>query len=90
MANNHFEARARQLKTAALTRHITELVSLLGLTPQADGFLVAELVRGFSDKDWNAAAINIGKKPNGNRPLVGIETRLAVLAWFGEQQRRAS
>lgn len=86
---NAFEDRARRQKTAKLAAHITELVSLLGLTPERDGYLIAELVRDWHDAEWNSAGINIGVKPKGNKPLVGVETRLAVLSWFQGRERKA-
>lgn len=79
-----WEREARRKKVAALTRHITDLVSLLGLTPERDGYLIAELVRGWGDAEWAAACVNVGK------PKASVETRLAVLAWFGERERKAS
>ena len=88
--SNHFEERARREKVRALTAHITELVSWLGLTPERDGYVIAELVRGFDDKAWNQAAINVGVKPKpGNKPLVGVESRLAVINGFVERARKA-
>lgn len=90
MPTNSFEAQARAVKVARLTRHITELCGYLGLTPERDGYTIAELIRGWRDAEWNSAAINIGKKPNGNKPLVSFETRLAVIAGFVERARRAS
>ncbi|HTJ17776.1 MAG TPA: hypothetical protein VL494_13445 [Steroidobacteraceae bacterium] len=89
-ARNPWEQQKRREKVAALTRHITELVSLLGLTPESDGWMIADLVRGWGDKEWRSAAINIGKKPNGNKPLVGFETRLQVIQHFIEKARKSA
>jgi hypothetical protein len=86
-----FEYEARRKKVAALTRHVTELVSFLGLSAETDGYLIADLIRGWSDLEWNQAGINIGVKPKpGNKPLVGVETRLAVINGFVERARRSA
>lgn len=84
MATNRFEAAARARKVSRLVRHVTNLVSFLGLTPERDGFLISDLLRSWGDKEWTQAGLNVGS------PKVGIESRLAVLKHFGEKQRRAS
>jgi hypothetical protein len=88
VTKNHFETQARYLKVQALTAHIRELVAMLGLTSDSDGYIVADLIRDWGDAEWNSAAINIGKKPNGNKPLVGFETRLAVINGFVDRARK--
>jgi hypothetical protein len=91
VSKNAFEAHARHLKVRALTAHIVELVSFLGLSAESDGYLIADLIRGWSDLEWNQAGINIGVKPKpGNKPLVGVETRLAVIDGFVERARRSA
>jgi hypothetical protein len=82
-AINPWEARNRALKVRRLTRLIDDMVSLLGLHASADGLLIAELVRGWGDGEWQSAAINIGADH------VGVLTRLAVLRHYMEAQRRA-
>ncbi len=82
-ANPH-EAAARARKVARLTRHITELVSWLGLTPEADGHTIAELIRGWGDREWAQAAINVGSAG------ASVTTRLAVLEHFTSAERKAS
>lgn len=90
MATNPWEQQRRREKVRALTRHITELVALLGLTSAEDGYIIADLIRGWSDKEWSQAAINIGVKPKGNKPLVGVESRLAVINGFIERARKVA
>ncbi len=84
MPSNAFEAQARARKVARLTRHITDLVSWLGLTPEVDGHTIAELVRGWGDREWAQAAINVGSAG------ASVTTRLAVLEHFMSAARKAS
>ena len=90
-ATNIYEYIARQKKVAALVKHVTELVGFLGLDADHDGWLIADLIRGWDDQCWNQAGINVGVKPKpGNSPLVGVETRLAVIQHFVDKARKAS
>lgn len=84
MARNHFEAAGRRAKVAALTRHVEELVELLGLTSASDGYIIAELIRGWDDQEWAQACVNVGKAK------ASVETRLAVINGFVERARKVA
>lgn len=83
-APNPWEQEARRKKVAKLVRHVTELVSFLGLSAEQDGYLIAELVRGWGDLEWSQACVNVGATK------ASVETRLAVIEHFAKRARRAS
>ena len=87
---NHFEAVARSRKVARLVRHLTELFEMLNLHPERDGQLMAELLRGWGDAEWNSACINTGMQSRGNKPLCSFVTRLEVIGRFAGAQRKAA
>lgn len=82
--HNHHEQRNRALKVSRITRLVTEMVGFLGLSPKTDGYLIAELLRGWGDDEWRQAAIDVGSSG------ASVATRLAVIAHFNAEARRAS